>query len=118
MQEREIDITRACCELLTALRIFHWRNNSGALSIEGSSRQKSRFLRFGVAGSPDIIGICPKSGKFLGIEVKRQGGRVSPAQQLWHTQCRAAGGIVLVVHSADELLTQLHTEGMVESLRH
>lgn len=45
------------------------------------------------------------------VEVKRPGGRLSPAQEAWHELERAAGGTVFVVGSAAEMheeVTKLH----------
>jgi hypothetical protein len=94
---KESDIVKDCLDLLTLRHIFHYRNNTGAVNVADS-----RFIRFGAVGSPDII--CVIDGRFIGIEVKRPHGRVSSAQREWHKQCAMAGGIVAVVHSAEELL--------------
>ena len=55
-----------------------------------------------LAGFPDIL-IC-LGGKFIGIEVKLPGGRISPIQAITHDAIREAGGIVHVIHSLDELM--------------
>jgi hypothetical protein len=96
---KESDIVRDCLDVLNVRHIFHYRN-TGAAKITDT-----RFIRFGAVGSSDII--CVIDGRFVGIEVKRPAGKVSPAQRVWHEQCVMAGGIVAVVHSAEELLEVL-----------
>jgi hypothetical protein len=54
---RETALVRACLELLALRRILAWRNNSGAFLLgEGTGR---RFVRAGLRGSADILGVLP-----------------------------------------------------------
>jgi hypothetical protein len=39
------------------------------------------MLAHALKGVPDIILIKPPHGQFVGLEVKRQGGRLSPEQK-------------------------------------
>jgi hypothetical protein len=57
-------------------------------------------------GVSDLL--CCYEGRFLAIEVKRPGGRVSPEQERFLERVRAAGGIGLVIHSIDELIDSLN----------
>lgn len=55
-----------------------------------------------LAGFPDIL-IC-LGGRFIGVEVKLPGGKLSPVQAITHDAIREAGGIVHVVHSLEECM--------------
>lgn len=75
---------------------------SGAFQTEG------RYIKMGFVGCPDIIGQLAGSGKFLGIEVKRPGGKVTIPQQTMIDRINAAGGLAGVCYSledVDKLLT-------------
>jgi len=52
-------------------------------------------------GVPDII--CCYRGRFIALEVKRPGGRITPAQQATLDVICRAGGAVSVVRSLDEV---------------
>lgn len=56
-------------------------------------------------GWPDLT-LCVK-GKFVGLEIKSQTGRLRPEQKACHEALRAAGGVVEVVRSLDEVVTIL-----------
>jgi hypothetical protein len=58
------------------------------------------------AGTADIVG-CMPDGQFLAIEVKRPGGKFKPYQLPWLETIRSLGGLVLVVHSVQELLAAM-----------
>ena len=73
-----------------------WRNNSGAV------RTGSRFIRYGLPGSPDVIGIV--NGQFVGIEVKREDGKQSECQQEFERLATKYGGRYAVVRSAREAI--------------
>lgn len=58
--------------------------------------------RAGLApGWPDIQIIY--DGKYHGIELKREGGRVSPSQKACHEQIEHAGASVAVCRSIDDI---------------
>jgi hypothetical protein len=85
---KESEAQRAIMDFLVWKRIFHWRNNSGAMVSE--YKGKMRFMRFGAVGSPDIFAL--KGGVCYGIEVKGPKGVQSDAQKEFQTQFEAAGG--------------------------
>jgi hypothetical protein len=74
-----------------------WRSNTGA------ARFGDRFVRFGVPGVADILGVLPPSGRLLAVEVKGPGGRVRPSQRAFLDNVEAAGGLALVVRDVAEL---------------
>lgn len=83
--------------LETRRDLFCWGNNSGAFKLG------TRFVRFGYAGSPDIIGLL-SDGRFLGIEVKTGSGRLSPAQKVFRDRVSGLGGFYLEARAIDDVL--------------
>ncbi len=68
-----------------------WKNATGAVKIG------ERFLRFGMRGSPDIIGIA-EDGRFVGIEVKTGGARQTPEQKLFQAMVFRRRGVYILAH--------------------
>lgn len=66
------------------------------MKVHGSMYQK--------AGVPDII--CCIKGKFIGIEVKRPGGIVSPLQQFNINEIHRSGGVAFVAYSVEDVRQQ------------
>lgn len=66
----EKEIQHLILQYLQLRKIFCWRNNTGAFGAEYNG--KKRFIRTGLVGSGDIIGLTP-SGRFFSIEVKVPG---------------------------------------------
>ena len=92
MKEAEI-LSEVMIEIGSIPGVLAWRNNTGMIkSADG------RFVRFGTPGSPDVIVIA--GGKFVGLEVKTERGRLSPRQRKWRAACETAGGIYAVVRDA------------------
>lgn len=56
---------------------------------------------FQKAGVPDILACI--NGRFVGIEVKRPGGKVSALQKYNIEQIRASGGVAFVATSIEEV---------------
>lgn len=63
------------------------------------------------AGWPDILLI--KDGRCYGLELKRKGGRLSPAQNAAHEELRAAGATIAVAFGIDEAIQVLKGWEMV-----
>lgn len=102
----ESAVLAQCLGYLEAMSVFAWRNNSGGAKIGRS------FVRFGLAGSADILGICG-DGRFLAVECKREkGGRLSEAQRSFLDRIRASGGVAVCVRSVAELADALRREGV------
>lgn len=58
-------------------------------------------VRYGLGrGGPDLVAIA--RGRFLGLEVKAPGGRLSDDQKLWHAAARRHGALIAVVQTVDE----------------
>lgn len=77
-----------------------WRNNSGALPD-----RTGRIVRYGLVGSPDIIG-CYR-GRFVGIEVKAATGKQRDAQINFQRAFEKSGGLYVLARSADDAMAAL-----------
>jgi len=83
----EKDVTAAITRYLkTVPHCFFWKEHGGA---------------YGTSGIPDII-VCYR-GRFLGLEVKQPGNRLSRLQEIALERIRAAGGCAHMVTSAGEV---------------
>jgi hypothetical protein len=98
----EAGVIRAVDEYLAAMRVPHWRMNSGALKTE-----RGGFIRFGSKGMADFYAIGP-AGISVWIECKRtEGGRLSEAQKEFLDCINRNNGIGIVVDSVESLESQL-----------
>lgn len=89
-----------CLALLKLRSVLHWRQNSGQFAV-GPNEDK-RYVRAGFAGVSDILGCLP-GGRFLAIEVKRPGGKMTEAQRDFLAKVNAAGGLGVCVDDVTEL---------------
>lgn len=93
----ESQIQKAILDYLSYLpNIYFFRSGSGAIKTE-----KGKYFKTGKKGCPDII-VC-KNGKFIGIEVKTEKGKLSPAQIKAREEIIKAGGIYLIAKSIDDV---------------
>lgn len=97
MASSEKYVQRAVLDYLALKRIFHWRNNSGALRTE-----RGGFIKFGAVGSPDIFAI--HNGVIYGFEIKDVKGRLSDGQKVFQEGMNKAGGQYIVVRSIDDVI--------------
>lgn len=99
---KEDAVLTQCLTYLLIQGFFVWRNNTGALY-----NKAGRLIRFGYAGSADILGIL-HNGRFLAVECKREnGGVLSDKQRIFGERITRDGGLYLVVHSVGDLQRQL-----------
>lgn len=101
----ETSVVNACLDLLRLKRIKAWRNNVGAMKVG------KRFVRFGEAGSPDILGILP-GGRALCVECKFGHNDTTETQDTWLDEARVAGALVAVVWDVQELDSILERNGI------
>lgn len=92
--ERETPLVRQVLDYLRLRGIPATRHQAGHVHA-------SSWINLGATGWPDVIACC--RGRFLGVEVKRPGEDPSPAQLRMHAELAAAGAVLLVVHSLEEL---------------
>lgn len=93
----ESAILKDCLHWLGANGIYAWRNNTGALPTGDG-----RFIRYGFAGSSDILG-WTKSGRALCIECKTPGGKQSPAQVEFQRRADEDGALYILAYGAIDL---------------
>jgi hypothetical protein len=87
---------------LAARRHFFWRQNTAPTVQKGADNRAFRRLpKYSLKGVPDIIVI--KDGRFIGLEVKRQGGYQSPEQKEFERLCNEHAGEYHVVRSIDDV---------------
>lgn len=66
------------------------------------SPRPGQFIRSGERGTADILGVI-KGGRFISIEIKREGKNATPDQVKWGEKVTAKGGLYVVAHSVDEV---------------
>jgi hypothetical protein len=103
----ESDVIKLIDEALSVYGIFHFRNNTGAIKTA-----RGGFVRFGSPGAAEFLGICP-GGRFLSVEVKRPGGRLSPEQKTWLDAVNNEGGVAIWVDGVESLEQQLRERGVL-----
>ena len=97
----ESEVLKQCLDYLKATGIYCWRNNTGAC------KAGKRYIKFGYAGSADILGIT-KDGRFLAVECKRQyGGVLSKEQKEFLWNITHNHGVSIVANSLESLKEQL-----------
>lgn len=97
----EKDIQRSICEYLSLKRHFFWRQNVSP-TFDWKTNQFRRMAAHTMKGTPDII-LITKSGQFVGLEVKRPGGKQSEDQKEFEKKCLKAGGRYHVVTSLEDV---------------
>jgi hypothetical protein len=80
--------------------LMFWRNQSGMIKTE-----KNYVMKFGRAGSPDIIG-CYK-GRFIGVECKVGKNTTTPLQEAFGKDITDRGGKYWVVYTLDDFIREL-----------
>jgi hypothetical protein len=105
----ERDIQKVILDWLACEKIFAWRANTGA--VAGEYKGKSRFMRFGPKGQSDILGVLP-GGRFLAIEVKREGQQATEEQRRFIERVNAVGGVAFVAHSLEECRMKMQGGGI------
>jgi hypothetical protein len=92
-------------------QIKAWSNPSGAVRI-----RPGKFMSFGLKGSADILGCLP-DGRFLAVEVKAPGGRLSLEQRQFLADIKALGGMAIVARSwmdIDQALREAGYSGITD----
>lgn len=100
---RETQLVKACIDYLTLVGCYCWRNNTGALSAV--YKGKPRFIRYGLPGSADILGVAP-NGKMLTVECKVGKNKPTALQAEFLAEVRRRGGIAIVAYDLDDLERQ------------
>jgi hypothetical protein len=69
---------------------------------------------FGKAGSSDILGILP-GGRFIAVECKSSGGRLSDNQRKFLKEIEKMGGVAIVAKSIDDIEKTFKRLGILQS---
>ncbi len=83
----------------------------GYLDSLGAYFIKNHGSIYSRAGTPDITGCL--NGRFIGIEVKQPGGRVSALQAAHIELIKKAGGVAFVAYSLEEAKENLKRFGVI-----
>ncbi len=94
-------VLNAVLEYLHVRRIFAWRNNTGA-AVARAPNGRNRLIRYGKVGSADILGVLD-DGRFLAIECKAPGGRLTAPQADFIASVNARGGLAFVARSIEDV---------------
>lgn len=97
----EKEIQAKIMQWLEYNKIFAWVNKTQGTfdPVRKTFRKNKKLLK----GVPDILGILP-DGRFLGIEVKRPGGKVSPEQLDFIEKANGLGGVCFVAFSLEDVI--------------
>jgi hypothetical protein len=98
---KEVDIQRAICDYLALKKHFFWRNNNTPI-FDATAKRFRAMPKYSMMGLPDIIVL--RSGKFIGIEVKREKGNLSDHQHKFAQACVLNGGDYIVARSIDDVV--------------
>lgn len=118
MGAAENAVVAACMDQLTLLGVPHIRNNTGAQVIPAGPTTQRRFVKFGTAGWPDIIGVLP-DGRFLGVECKapdklwgkKRKAALSDKQREVRYKLLKHNALWITAKSSQEMLADLKSEG-------
>lgn len=100
----EKEVQKSILDYLSLNQIFHWKVNNVGIKKENGS-----FIPTGLIGISDILGILP-GGKFLAIEVKRPGGKPTPAQLEFIKNINDNGGLAFWTDSLDDVMEVIEKE--------
>ncbi len=95
----ETAVQKSICDYLAIRKHFFWRSNNIPVFAQGRFRAMPKYSMNGV---PDIILV--KDGKFVGIEVKRKGGKQSDSQIRFQKQLELNGGKYILAESIDDII--------------
>lgn len=96
-EKPETAIQSMLMEHLALRRVFHYRQNSGAI-WDGKT---NRPIRLAPKGSSDIVAIV--DGRYVALEVKRRGRNQDADQIAWQKAVEAAGGFYFVVREPGDI---------------
>jgi len=92
---RETEIQKAILDYLKLTGVFCWRSNNAPIY---DRRRGCYRAHNGIKGLPDICGILA-DGRFLGIEVKTEAGKLSLEQAEFQDKALGLGAVVFTARS-------------------
>lgn len=107
MKFLETDLKRAVMRYLKLRypNVIFWVSNAGMRFYE--HKGKRRAIKIGPTGSPDISGVLPPNGRYIGIECKMKGRTQSVAQVEWQTAIELAGGVYILAYEIEDVMRGL-----------
>ena len=115
-QKPEAEIKKHVLVRLSELGAFAWNAPAGVFinprSVCEQCARRAQRVRVGVPGQPDTMALFPEAGTFVGVEIKREGGRQSDRQRAWERRCHNVGGRYILVRDVDELEAALADLGL------
>ena len=122
MPGKENEVIREALDMLIRNGIFAWRQNTTG-GYKADFKCYRGFVRgpwtmldgkaVNVKGLPDIIAVLP-GGKFLGLEAKAKGYRISEDQENVRDAIRRLNGLYCVFNKNEDIIEFLmEQEGMV-----
>ncbi len=109
---KEGDLQKQIIDYLLLKGVVLLRINSVS---RGFTRAVTRCGRGKESGVSDLIG-CTKEGRFIAVEVKLPGGRVSDEQKTFLDQVKTSGGIAILAYSVEDVVNSLELDKRVLSL--
>lgn len=91
----EAKASAAIDKYLASLPCLSLRTSAGLIEVDG------RKIQMGQAGVSDRTVLI--AGLWLAIEIKAEGGKLSPAQEAYRSRVEALGGTYVVARSVEEL---------------
>ena len=88
-------------EILKYLRskgVFAWRQNNGGIWDAKLGMYRTHT---GMKGVPDIIAVY--HGRFIGVEIKSEKGKMSPDQFIFRERLLEAGGLYILARSVADV---------------
>ncbi len=102
----ESKISDQCRAWLKGRGIFHYRNNTQGIPLHG--RAAGMFRPSLAPGAPDVVAIL--SGRYIGIEFKRHGGKQTPNQVTFQESVEAAGGRYVLAESVGQMSAGIYSK--------
>lgn len=103
---KESLVVNACIRYMFAAGHYVWRNNVG-----GFYDANKRFVRYGIKGAADIIGVLggdsPNRGKLVCIECKSGKNKQQPSQIEFQQRIEEKGGIYILAYCVEDLIERL-----------
>ncbi len=98
---KESDIQKQIMDYLEARQYLHIRINSG-LILKGN-----RAIRLAPEGTSDIIAMHPNTGKFIAIEIKKPGEKLSDEQLDFLSKVKKGCGIPIIADCIEDVIDGL-----------
>ena len=107
----ETALVSECIKYLKLRGHTVWRNNTRSLDVhqqvKGKGGQTPYFkkyrIKFGIAGSPDIIGFHKDNGKFIAVECKVGKNKLSDLQARFKEKAEAANTIYILAYELEDV---------------